>query len=62
MGLLSKIVDRFAPGHRCEIYIDKAKKGELYTCCCGAKYMLTRTFPWRAWKRVFSSTGVRVAE
>lgn len=46
------LLERFMPGHKCETYISKAKKGEVFTCSCGAKYMLVRTFPWRKWNRV----------
>lgn len=39
----------FTIGHDCKRYISRAKKGEVYTCVCGARYILVRTFPWRKW-------------
>ena len=46
------LMDHLMGGHDCKKYIHLAKKGEVYTCCCGAKYRLVRTFPWRKWERV----------
>lgn len=45
-----KLLERFMPGHKCEIYQPKdAKEGDRYKCMCGREYTCTRRWPWRKW-------------
>lgn len=37
-------------GHDCSHYEpEDAEKGDEYVCCCGVRFVLVRTFPWRKW-------------
>jgi len=55
------ILDRFMPGHKCNLYEPKKSSiGDTYTCVCGAVYQCVRLFPWHKWVLTKTSGGENV--
>jgi len=45
--------------HSCKTYYknEKAEKGDVFVCMCGAAWRCVRTFPWRKWEVVSRFVG-----